>query len=443
MKDRPEPIRRLLTSSVSFFLGLRYLRPKRNFVSLITVVSILGVMLGVGILTAVVAIMTGYSIKMRETVLGFQPHLVVNHSGVLYEWGEVMETVKKHPEVNDAQPFSHGQVALDFNRKLWVVSVRGFNQPWDRSPEEEIPAIEQKLQQLVTQGEFDLTDDYIVIGKALAEKMGIGIGDVVDIHSLANGREIFSALKKEGEQVEMDEYIPAFNLPVTGIFDSGRHDFDREFVFIPLEIGQTLYNLRGGVHGLMLDLEDPYRAEIVQQELLEVVEPPLAVSSWIEMNQSIFEMVAMERLLMVLMLSIIMVVAGFCIMNTMITVTTMKRREIGLLKALGARMDQIAGVFMGQGFVVGMLGAILGLGGAFFFLCFRQKFMGWLGKLLKMEVFSEEVYHFYELPAKLTMIDIACIAGGAFLACAVAALLPAYFAARLDAAKALRNESRF
>lgn len=438
---------RYLNSSVSFFLGLRYLKPKRNFVSLITLVSIVGVMLGVGILTAVIAIMTGYSIKMRETVLGFQPHLVVGHSGVLYEWPEVKEAAETHPEVVGVAPFSHGQVVLDFDRRLWVVTVQGLYpealppDPSDPDAVDNLPPIERKLHNLISEGEFDLTDDFVVLGKALAEKMGIGIGDTVIVHSLANGREIFNALKEDGEEVEMTEYIPSIELTVTGIFDSGRKDYDEEFVFVPLEIGQVLYNLSFGVHGLMLHLEDPYRAGVVQGELFEVIEPPLNVNTWMERNGNIFELVALERLIMYILLSIIIVVAGFCIMNTMITVTTMRRREIGLLKALGARIDQIIGVFMGQGFAVGAIGAVAGVLAAFVFLYFRQFFLKWVGDLSGIEIFSADVYHFYELPAKLTTVDIAFITGAAFLACAFSSLLPAFFAARMDAAKALRNES--
>ncbi|MEM1294466.1 MAG: FtsX-like permease family protein, partial [Verrucomicrobiota bacterium] len=125
----------------------------------------------------------------------------------------------------------------------------------------------------------------------------------------------------------------------------------------------------------------------------------------------------------------------------MITVTTMRRREIGLMKALGARIDQIIGVFMGQGFAVGAIGAVAGVLAAFVFLYFRQFFLKWVGDLSGIEIFSADVYHFYELPAKLTTVDIAFITGAAFLACAFSSLLPAYFAARMDAAKALRNES--
>ncbi len=461
MKRLRNFVQHLTKTSVSLFLGLRYLRPKRNFVSLITAVSVVGVMLGVGLLTAVIAIMTGYSIKMRDTVLAFQPHLVVGHSGVLYDWTTVKEAAETHPEVVGVAPFSHGQIVLDFDRRLWVISVQGLYpealppDPEDPEAVENLPPIERRLYELIAEeevvvdgkkvmqrmGEFDLSDDYVVLGKALAKKMGIKLGDTVYVHSLANGREIFNALREEGEEVEMTEYIPSIELTVTGIFDSGRQDYDEEFVFVPLEIGQVLYNLSYGVHGLMLHLEDPYRAEVVQEKLFEVIEPPLNVNTWMERNRAIFDMVAMERLIMYVLLSIIMVVAGFCIMNTMITVTTQKRKDIGLLKALGARMDQIIGVFMGQGFAVGILGSTLGIIGAFLFLTFRQSILYWTGNVWGIEVFSAEVYNFYELPAKLTTIDIVYITGGAFLACAFSSLIPAYFAARMDAARALRNDA--
>jgi len=143
---------------------------------------------------------------------------------------------------------------------------------------------------------------------------------------------------------------------------------------------------------------------------------------------------------MYLLLFMIMVVAGFCMTNTMITVTTQKRREIGLMKAMGARLDQIVGVFLGQGLVVGLLGVTGGLGVAFFFLSVREGVLGSLRRLLGEEIFSAEVYDFYELPARITMVDLTVISAAALLACAFASLFPAYLAARMDAAKALRNE---
>ncbi len=414
----------------SAFLSLRYLRPKRNFVSLITILSVIGVALGVQILAFVVAIMTGYDTRMRETVLGFEPHLDIQQNGVLYDWPELLETLRAHPDVVDAAPFSHGQVVLDIDRQLRVVRVQGL--------EPRPGPILDRLSLLLREGEFDLSDDNIVIGRALADKMGISLHDRVLLHSLANGRQLLEA-QQEGRAPE-DLVVPA-ELEVVGIFDSGRYSNDSQTVFIPLETGQALYNLQWGVHGLMAQVRDPYEAERVRDELLPSIAPPLNVSSWVDRNRAKFEFIATNRLLIYFLMFMIVVVAGFSIMNTMITVTTQKRREIGILKAVGARMDQLVSVFLNQGLAVGAIGAVAGLLSGVVLLAFRQNLRELLARITDREIFSAEVYDFYDLPARLTTMDIVVICGGAFVACAFSSLLPAYLAARLDAARALRNES--
>lgn len=428
---------RLAGRPVSAFLALRYLRPKRSFVSVITMISVLGVLLGVWILTGVVAIMTGYGEKIREHVLGFEPHLTVQEDGVLYRWPEVVDLVRKNPAVTVAAPFTYGQVALDFERQLEVVGLQGL----DPQPGPMLERLERLLArdgQGMPKGRFDLSGDYAVVGRALAEHLGIEPGDFIVLHSLANGRQLLEA-QKTGQTPS--ELIFPVELEVVGIFDSGRHTYDREVVFVPLETGQRLYNLGPGAHGVAVQVKDPYAAGAVREELARDLPDSLTATSWMERNREEFALVSMERLVMYTLLFVIMVAAGFCMTNTMITVTTQKRREIGLIKALGGRLDQIVGIFLSQGLAVGLLGVVGGFGVAMFFLAVRQGALGFLRRALGMEIFSAEVYGVYELPARITMVDLTVISAGALLACGFASLFPAYLAARMDAARALRNQS--
>ncbi len=416
----------------SLFLALRYLRPKRNFVSLITILSIVGVALGVQVLVFVVAIMTGYDTRMRETVLGFEPHLDIQQSRPMEDWPEVLKAVRQNPEVTDAAPFTRGQLVLDVDRQLRAVRVQGL--------EPQPGPILDRLKRLVREGdgEFDLSGDTMVVGKALARKMGIKVGDTVILHSLANGRQMLDA-QREGRQPE-DLIVPA-ELTVAGIFDSGRYSYDAQTIFIPLQIGQTLYSLQGSVHGLIAQVKNPYEVSVVRDQLRQAVPPPLEIYSWMDRNRAKFEFIASNRLLIYFLMFMIVVAAGFSIMNTMITVTTQKRREIGIVKAVGARMDQIVNVFLGQGLAVGAIGTAGGLLIGITLLAFRQPLRELLAQLTQREIFSAEVYDFYDLPAHLAATDLVVICGGAFFACAFSSLLPAYLAARLDAARALRNES--
>lgn len=424
-------------TQVSAFLALRYLRPKRSFVSVITMISVLGVLLGVWILAGVVAIMTGYGVKIRENVLGFEPHLIVQQEGVLYHWPEVVQRVREHPQVLVASPFSFGQVALDYERKLEVVAIQAVD-PQPGPMQERLERLLDRDAEGRLKGRFDLSGDYAVLGRALADHLGIEVGARIVLHSLANGRQLLQA-QKSGEKPT--ELIFPVELEVVGIFDSGRHDYDREVLFVPLETGQRLYNLGPGAHGVAVQVKDPYAAAVVRQELARVLPEELTVTTWMERNREEFDLVSMERLVMYTLLLVIMVVAGFCMTNTMITVTTQKRREIGLIKAMGGRLNQIVGIFLAQGLTVGVLGVAGGLGVAMFFLALRQQVLEWLRRALGMEIFSAEVYDVYELPARITMVDLTVISASALLACGFASLFPAYLAARMDAAKALRNES--
>jgi len=414
----------------SFFLSLKYLRPQRNFVFLITILSIVGVSLGVATLVVVVAVMTGYDVRMRETVLGFEPHLTVQQRRPIDDWPTVLSTLRANPEVTDAAPFTFGQLVLDVDRQLRAVSVQGL----DPKP----GPILDRLQHLVREGSFDLSSDSLVIGSALARKMGIKVGDTVLLHSLANGRQLLDA-QKTG-QVPEDLIVPA-ELTVAGIFDSGRYTYDIQTLFIPLEVGQTLYNLQGGVHGLFAQVKDPYHADEVQTELRESIPLPLEIYTWMDRNRGKFEFIASNRLLIYVLVFMIVIVAGFSVMSTMVTVTSQKRREIGILKAVGARMDQIVGVFLGQGLAVGAIGSLCGLFVGLLVLSWREPLRQFVAGASRREIFSAEVYDFYGLPARLATTDLVVICGGALLACAFSALLPAYLAARMDSAQALRNQT--
>lgn len=419
-----------MISAFTNFLSMRYLRPKRSFVSLITIISIGGVALGVWILTAVNAIMTGYSEKVRQTVLGFEPHLVVSQNTVMYDWPDVIETALEDPEVIDAAPFSHGQVVLDHGERPWVVQVQGL----DPQP----GPLMDRLNRLTVEGEFDLSDDYVVMGKALADDLDLKVGDTILVRSLANGREMLDAYN-EGREPE-NLIVPA-ELTITGIFSSGRYDYDHEIIFIPLEVGQYLYNLQAGAHGVTVHVADPYQAEQVKYRIYPNLPEEKDINTWAERNQALFEMVSMERNMMSFMISGIIVVAAICFMATMITVTTQKRREIGLLKAIGARTSQIIGVFMQQGLMVGQVGVLIGFLFAFIFLLLRQQIVGLISALAGIEVFSAEIYMLEKLPAHVRILDVLAIGVGAMLACIAASIIPAAFAARMDAAEALRDES--
>jgi lipoprotein-releasing system permease protein len=431
-----------MPSSFSLFLALRYLKPKRTFLSIITLISILGVMLGITVLILVISVMTGFEQELRRKVIGFDAHVMVSEpsTGVLEDWPMVAEEVSRAAEVVAVAPFVQGPVLVEFNKRRLAPKIRAI----DPELEEQVTSIRE----FIVSGEFDLEGDKTVLGAELARSLGIAVGDRLIIYSPGNLGGLLEELdraEKAGTGDAPDfsglrEMILPLEVEVAGIFESGRYLYDSEFLLLPLHLGQELYNLGPGVHGLSVKTTHPYLAAQVQQELRESLSLPLYVFTWIDLNRQLFDAIKMERQVMFFLLMFIILVAAFGIMNTLITVTVQKTREIGIMKALGARSRQIVGVFVVQGMVVGAFGTITGLALGMTLVQFRNEVSRWLARTLQVEVFPAAVYQFSEIPAEVVVSDVVIICVSAFAICTLAALIPAWVAARLDPVKALRYE---
>ena len=422
----------------SLFLALRYLKPKRTFLSIITLISILGVTLGVMVLILVISVMTGFERELTRKVVGFDAHLVVSNSGVMEDWPDVMKTVSANKEVTAVAPFVQGPVLVEFEDRRMAPKIRGID-----------PELEGKvtnIRDFIIVGALDLDGDKVILGSELARTLSANVGDKINIFSPANINEILQELdrvEKEGDKTSataLKQMILPMELTVAGIFESGRYLYDSEFLLVPLHIGQEIYNLGGGAHGLAVKTRDPFLADQVKNELNNSLTPPNLALTWIDLNKQLFEAIRMERNVMFFLLLFIILVAAFGIMNTLITVTVQKTREIGIMKALGARTLQIIGVFMAQGVVVGVFGTLTGLIAGIVLVQYRNQVSEWLATSLGVEVFPRSVYQFSEIPAEVVPNDVMIICVSAFVICSFAALIPAWFAARLDPVKALRYE---
>jgi lipoprotein-releasing system permease protein len=246
---------------------------------------------------------------------------------------------------------------------------------------------------------------------------------------------------EEGKAIDkLREVVLPKELTVTGIFKTNHYMHDSEFLLVPIHVGQELYGLGDALHGITVRTTDPYGAERVKQNIQKFLEPPQYAQTWIDMNSQFFDAVRLERTVMFFLLFFIIIVAAFGIMNTLITVTVQKTRDIGVMKAIGANISQIVGVFLGQGIIVGLFGTLMGLGLGMTLVRYRNEFNNWLATVAHIEVFPKQVYLFSELPAEVVPRDVAVICIGAFLICCLFAFLPALRAARLDPVKALRYE---
>jgi lipoprotein-releasing system permease protein len=334
-----------------------------------------------------------------------------------------------------------GPVIVEFESRRLAPLIRGID------PEQQEKVV--PIRKFVKHGELDLEGDSTVLGVELARKLDINLGDKLTVYSPGNLGQILDGIKKletrDGAQEQQaidqlrDVVLPK-ELTVTGIYETGHYIHDSEFLLVPVHIGQELYGLEDAVHGIIVTTTDPYGAERVKNAVLPYLKPPQIAQTWMEMNSQYFEAIRLERTVMSFLLFFIVIVAAFGIMNTLITVTVQKRREIGIMKAIGANIWQIVWVFLAQGTVVGVFGTLSGLGMGMLLIRYRNEFSQWLAATLGIEVFPRQVYQFSAIPAEVIPSDVAIICIGAFIICSIAALIPAYFAARLDPVKALRFE---
>ena len=450
-----------MAKNFSLFLALRYLKPKRTYVSIITLISVLGVALGVTVLIVVIAVMTGFEKRLEQIILGFEPHLMVQQQVIVDtrdsesesgRWDILKDRLKKEiPDLKAVSPYVTGQVLLQFgiddSRRQAALMMMGVDS--EGNP------LTERVKEIINAGELDLSykpehGKYgCLISMQFAQRNGITIGEHIEAFSTADIEpivaDLFDAvdndkLSDDELRTRVKELTESIKTPkdliVTGIFDSVRYG---EMILVPLEIGQDLYELGADVHGLSIELKDPFLANQINKKIRALLPFGWNSETWIQRNKQLFATIRNERGMMYFVLFFIILVAAFSTMNTMITVTVQKRHEIGVMKALGARVSQIVGVFIGQGLIVGLIGSVSGLAAGSLVLYYRNSIRDVLAQRLGLEIFPEEMYGVAEIPAQIVPSDIAIICFGAFVLCTLAALPPAYMVSRLDPAKALRD----
>ena len=414
------------------FLALRYLRPKRTFVSVITLISVMGVMLGVAVLIIVISVMTGFDQQLREKVLGFSGHLkITKYEEALTNHESLALVVGSNQNVRAVAPFILGPVLIKTQPaggKPMVAApfLRGID-----------PLLEKNVSSLTTSlitGELVLDNEDLLIGSELAHRLRLSVGDRVAIYSPRNLQEMEEHKGKENEVAVLpDDYT------VRGIFDMGFYDYDANVIVSSIRNAQDLYQLPGKVHGLLVMLHDPFLARQAQAELRRTLGTGFEVSIWSDDNP-LLSAVAVEKNVMFFILFFIVIVAAFSIMNSQITFVVQKTREIGVMKALGAARGQIMWLFLSQSLVVGTFGVSAGLGLGLFLLKIRNEFLHFLRVTTGMEVFPASIYGFNDLPSLTETRDVATICLVALVICGLAGLIPAWNAGRLKPVEALRHE---
>lgn len=413
---------------VELFLALRYLRPRRTFVSVITVLSFLGVTLGVGALIVVLSVMAGFQQRLTEKIIGFNAHITVTMAdgSVLYNYDDALALIRKQPEVLGASPFIRGPVLVEHAGQMTPAFIKSA--PIDGDD----PVMPMK--KYLKLGDWELHGDSVMIGTEWSKRNAAFPGDKLTIYGAA---QVLSYIHRHDKNASLA--LPS-DLIIRGVFQTGQFDYDLNYMLVSLETAQQIWGMPDAVHGIAVRLRDPDQTQAVADRLNRTLPPALHARTWMDDNRDLFNAVGIERVVMACILCLILMVAGFGLCSTLITVTVQKSREIGLMKALGANDVQVCSVFLFHGTIVGVFGALGGTALGLIFLRNLNHIRDFILYAFHIQVFSSSVYMLPEIPAVVNPMNIVIIAVSAVIICVLAALIPALSAAALAPARALRYE---
>lgn len=407
-------------------VGLRYTRAKRrnHFISFISLTSMLGIALGVAALITVLSVMNGFESTLRSRILGMTSHVEIsNYNGGLQDWQRVEKLAKRNSQVVGAAPYVLGQGMVRHGSALSGVMMRGV-----------IPAQSRHVSDVASHmvaGSFNALKPgkyNIVLGRALANQLGVTVGDNVDL------------------MVPLASVTPAGIVPrfrrfhVVGEFSVGMYEYDSGLVFINLQDASTLYRLNGAVTGVRLRLKNLFDAPQVRRELMQSLPPQYSVTDWTQQHSNYFRAVRTEKSVMFVILSLIVAVAAFNIVATLVMLVTDKQADIAILRTLGASPRSILTIFVLQGSVIGIVGTLLGVGGGILLALNVQSVVAGIEHLTGFNFLPASVYYISELPSKLEWPDVWHIGLMSLVLSLLSTIYPARRASKVQPAEALRYE---
>lgn len=410
------------------FIGLRYTRAKRrnHFVSFISLVSMLGIALGVAVLITVLSVMNGFDYQIRHKIFDMAEQVTVsNFEGPLTNWQDLITKVQKFPNVVAAAPFVNGQGMLTNEGESSPVVVKGISPPLEKNV--------SQMQNKLVQGSFDALQPGsfgIVMGKKLADSLGLQLGDKV----------ILFTPQASVTPVGILPRLKRFT--IVGLFDTGGGGFgiDTGVSYINLQDAQALYNMGDSVTALRLRVNDLYAAPKVADELQRGFQQQYLITDWTQQYGDFFKTLQMEKTMMFFILALIVVVAVFNLVSSLVMIVTDKQPEIAILRTLGASSRTIMLIFMVQGCLVGLVGTLLGLIGGVILALNATQLVAYIQKLFGVQFIQSSIYLVDFLPSKLDWSDVLHVVVIALVLSLIATLYPAWQAARTQPAEALRYE---
>ncbi|MCF6323716.1 MAG: lipoprotein-releasing ABC transporter permease subunit [Gammaproteobacteria bacterium] len=411
---------------LEIFIGLRYTRAKRrnHFISFISLISMLGVALGVAVLITVISVMNGFEKELRERILGVVSHATVQAVGKpLQEWQQVGDLVRQYDGVTGVAPFIHAEGMLSQGAVVSGTLIRGI-----------LPSKEGEVSQLgdnmlagklenLQAGEFG-----IILGKDLALSMRTGMGDKVTLitpQASVTAVGILPRLKR---------------FTVVGIFEIGMYEYDSALALLHIEDASRLFRLDGGVTGVRIKMDDMFAAPQLTRQLLNELPMGYRASDWTRQHANFFRAVQMEKTVMFVILFLIVAVAAFNIVSTLVMMVTDKESDIAILRTLGSSPTSIMGIFIVQGALIGVIGTLLGTVGGVALALNVETLVPAIEKLFSIQFLSADVYYISDLPSDMRIADVIQISSVSLIISLLATLYPAWRASRTQPAEALRYE---
>jgi lipoprotein-releasing system permease protein len=409
------------------FIGLRYVRARRRngFISFISLSSLLGIGLGVTALITVLSVMNGFEREVRDRILSMTAHATVSGlDGMLGgDWRELEQRASRAPEVVGVAPYIQREVMLTRSNLVRGAVLRGL------LPDEE-PEVSDidGFMRIGTLRDLQSGQFGIILGVGLAGALGAGVGTKITVVSPQ------TAVTPAGVAPRLKRFT------VVGIFQADHGQYDGGVALVHLEDAARLFRQEGSIGGLRLKLVDPMRAAITSRELATRLGGSYWVVDWTQLNANWFRALRLEKTMMFLILTLIIAVAAFNIVSTLIMVVTDKRADIAILRTLGATPRAILGIFMVQGAFIGVLGTLLGLAGGVALANNVETLVPWLESLLGGKILPDDVYYITEVPSELRWADVSWITALAFILTVLATLYPAWRGSRTQPVEALRHE---